>query len=236
MTRNPAAPQTEKPPDRLRAGGHRTAGATSTGRHQPWWNALCIQLLQWPVRFGLDAHLCVLRFRGRRTGRVVTLPVGYSARCEHSLVVRVGRAEEKSWWRNFSDEHPVDVLLRGQWRHGLGRIVDQQTSTVGTTVVDVVIDIAVSGRERQESDRRWLKAWVGSVTAGELAGFCAPLLAIAVVAQQPDTVLVPTVVSAGAVEGALLGWSQARVLQRRCRRLSVTRWTGLTTLAAAARR
>jgi hypothetical protein len=76
-------------------------------------------------------------------------------------------------------------------------------------------------------------SWVGSVTAGELAGFCVPLLAAAMVAQRPTTVLVPALVLAGAGEGAILGWSQARVLQRRCRRLSVPRWTGLTSLAAA---
>jgi hypothetical protein len=99
-------------------------------------------MLGWPVRFGLDAHLCVLRFRGRRTGRIVTVPVGYSPHGDGSLIVRVGRAEGKSWWRNFRDEHPVDVLLRGQWRHGLGRVAGRQVAADGTTEVQVVIDIA----------------------------------------------------------------------------------------------
>jgi hypothetical protein len=89
------------------------------------------------------------------------------------------------------------------------------------------------GRGRHDADRRWVWSWVGSVTAGELAGFCVPLLAAAMVAQRPTTVLVPALVLAGTGEGAILGWSQARVLQRRCRRLSVPRWMGLTSLAAA---
>jgi hypothetical protein len=45
--------------------------------------------------------------------------------------------------------------------------------------------------------------------------------------------MLPLLVIAGLLEGALLGWSQAHVLKRRLPALSVRRWTLLTALAAA---
>lgn len=66
--------------------------------------------------------VCELKYSGRRTGRAVALPV-LSARAGDRVVVYVGRAGAKTWWRNFAEPWPVSVKLTGGDRRGTGRIV-----------------------------------------------------------------------------------------------------------------
>jgi hypothetical protein len=62
--------------------------------------------------------LTMVTYRGRRSGRVVSIPVGY----EHDGdEVRIGVAlpDQKSWWRNFTgDGHPIAIRLDGVDRTG----------------------------------------------------------------------------------------------------------------------
>jgi hypothetical protein len=39
------------------------------------------------------------------------------------LVVVPGHAERKTWWRNLTEPSPVQVLLDGSWRAGVGRVL-----------------------------------------------------------------------------------------------------------------
>ncbi|MGH3479240.1 MAG: nitroreductase/quinone reductase family protein [Nocardioidaceae bacterium] len=66
--------------------------------------------------------MCELRFTGRRSGRQVVLPVMYAQRTD-TIVVLVGGPEQKRWWRNFAEPHPVRIWLRGATRTGTGRVV-----------------------------------------------------------------------------------------------------------------
>ncbi len=63
----------------------------------------------------LGPHLAVIGYTGRRTGRRHELPV-VTAPCPGGLVVLVGGADGKTWWRNLEDG-PRDVTVR---RHGQG--------------------------------------------------------------------------------------------------------------------
>src|SRR5262245_43763444 len=73
-----------------------------------------------------DRQVVELRFTGRRTGRSVRLPVMY-AQSGELLVVLVGGPQAKQWWRNFRQPHPVQVLLQGTLRSGIGHV-----ATAGT--------------------------------------------------------------------------------------------------------
>jgi hypothetical protein len=77
------------------------------------------------------------------------------------------------------------------------------------------------------------RAWTTSVTIGECIGFCVPTLVGALVLGQTAPVAFVGLVAAGSVEGAILGWSQARVLSQPLRRLSSRRWVVGTSAAAA---
>lgn len=76
------------------------------------------------------------------------------------------------------------------------------------------------------------RSWFVWVTFGEALGFCAPALAGAMTAGEDAAVSVPALLAAGAVEGAVLGAAQARVLRRAVLALPVRRWI-LATMAAA---
>jgi hypothetical protein len=71
--------------------------------------------------------VCELSFIAARTGREVMLPVMYAERGDQ-LVILVGRAAAKRWWRHFIQPSPVRARLRGQLRSGLGRVVGPESA------------------------------------------------------------------------------------------------------------
>jgi len=97
--------------------------ADEGGRHTALMDRLVLTALHTPVLHSmLDHGLCQLRYRGRRTGRPVTLPVQY-ARHGADVVVYVPGAGAKTWWRNFATPYPVEVDVRGERYIGIGRAV-----------------------------------------------------------------------------------------------------------------
>jgi hypothetical protein len=76
---------------------------------------------------------------------------------------------------------------------------------------------------------RWI-CWVG---VGELAGFCVPTVTATLLAAEPPVALTGALVVAGAVEGTVLGWTQARVLREALPAVSGRRWVTLTAAGAA---
>jgi F420H(2)-dependent quinone reductase len=82
-----------------------------------------VRLLKSPAHAALSGSVCVLRVRGRRSGRTVELPVQYAATHDGAVIVP-GRPETKQWWRNLLDPAPVDALVRGEWRHGIATVLD----------------------------------------------------------------------------------------------------------------
>lgn len=65
-------------------------------------------------------NVLLLRFRGRRTGRWFTTPVGYVR--DGTVIVLVTSPTYK-WWRNITDGAEVDVRVDGRWQAGQARIV-----------------------------------------------------------------------------------------------------------------
>src|SRR5262245_28249362 len=60
----------------------------------------------------LSRGLTLVTVTGRRTGRRYTIPVGYLETSD-AVVVLVGDAPSKTWWRNYMDAGPIEVRLRG---------------------------------------------------------------------------------------------------------------------------
>lgn len=90
-------------------------------------NAFTCWVLRTRVLRRLADHQVVeLRFTGRRTGRPVHLPVMY-AQSGDRLVILVGGPDGKRWWRNFRRPYPVQVLLRGTVRAGVGHVAGAGT-------------------------------------------------------------------------------------------------------------
>jgi len=79
----------------------------------------------------------------------------------------------------------------------------------------------------------FLTRWICWVSVGELAGFCVPTVTATLLADEPPVALIGALVVAGAVEGTVLGWTQARVLREALPAVSGRRWVTLTAAGAA---
>jgi hypothetical protein len=72
----------------------------------------------------LSRGLTLITVTGRRSGRRYTIPVGYLETVD-AVVVLVGDAPSKTWWRNYIDPGPIEVRLRGEPRSGRAVVVPQ---------------------------------------------------------------------------------------------------------------
>lgn len=83
---------------------------------------LVIGILRSPLHPLLSPGLLLLSYRGRRSGRLVSIPVGYQ-RNGDAITVLASRAARKQWWRNFRAPAPVELLVRGRVLHGEARLL-----------------------------------------------------------------------------------------------------------------
>jgi hypothetical protein len=81
--------------------------------------------------------------------------------------------------------------------------------------------------------RRLFTAWWWTVTLAEFVGFAVPACVGALTADARPAVVLPSLLAAGAVEGALLGSGQAVILRHAVPGLSRSRWIAATAGAAA---
>ena len=89
--------------------------ASGTVARQSRFNRFMARWLASP--FGvLSGRVVLLRYTGRVSGLPRRLPVN-CGRYEDGYLIRVGRPENKTWWRNFREPWPVE-LVRG--RHVVG--------------------------------------------------------------------------------------------------------------------
>jgi deazaflavin-dependent oxidoreductase (nitroreductase family) len=62
----------------------------------------------------MSGSTCLVRYTGRRSGRMITTPTQYVRR-GNDVIIMVGHSEQKTWWRNFRVEGEVDLLLQRTW-------------------------------------------------------------------------------------------------------------------------
>ncbi|MFI6774702.1 hypothetical protein [Nocardia sp. NPDC050412] len=209
---------------------------TSATRYQaPGFGAsVMLSALHSPFAHVLRNNLCELRYQARRSGRHIALPVSY-ARAGDNVVVRVARADTKTWWRNFCSPRPLSVWLDGRWYRGMGHVAQPDSlqreeaaaiyqmafprAEVPTTDPLVVIELSAAREPMMGAaavqKQRWglWRRWFTSVTSGELLGFAAPAVTGALVRDAAPVVAAVALLMAGVVEGSVLGWFQAAVLR-----------------------
>ena len=77
-------------------------------------NTIVGTILRSPLHPVLSGSTVLVKYRGIRTGKEYVTPVQY-ADAHHGLVVLVGDAGTKTWWRNFTEMQTIQVLLQGDW-------------------------------------------------------------------------------------------------------------------------
>ncbi len=85
-------------------------------------NPIVIAVLRSRLHRLLSGNLILVTYRGRRTGRERTIPVMYAEDGDR-LVVLVGDAPAKQWWRNLRAGAQVEVRLRGVLQRGHATVV-----------------------------------------------------------------------------------------------------------------
>lgn len=90
-------------------------------------NPLVSAVLRSPLHWFLSSGLMLITVTGRKTGRRYTIPVGYHE-MDDAIVILVGEAPRKQWWRNYRDERSIDIRLRNHVRRGVGRVLDGRSS------------------------------------------------------------------------------------------------------------
>ena len=82
-------------------------------------------------------YITPITYRGRKSGRTFTLPVGYR-RARNTVTIGVELAERKKWWRNvLGDGGPLTIRLDGVDR--TGHAVARRT---GRGRAEVVLELA----------------------------------------------------------------------------------------------
>lgn len=214
---------------------------TPEGRRAPLVNRVVLRLLGTVGRRALDGKVCGLRYRAGG-GATVELPVQY-VRDGDRLVVVAGRASGKRWWRHFRVAAPVEVRSGGRWVTASGVVLDASERTAALEVyrrvfprtTDDVQVVAITGLPAGGPPlrgRALFRTWFPLVTFAEFLGFAVPAGVGALTADKAAALVVPALLAAGAVEGAVLGWGQATVLRRALLGVSRSRWVAATSGAA----
>jgi hypothetical protein len=94
-----------------------------------WWerryyavlNAVMRVLLRSPLHRLRSAHIILLEFTGRRSGRRYRMPVSYWQRSDAEVICLTSTAWSR-WWVNL-DAAPVALVLRGLTRSGRCELV-----------------------------------------------------------------------------------------------------------------
>lgn len=94
-------------------------------------NRLVAAVLQSPLHGLVSGSVALVRYQGGRSGRTIVTPVQYVTLGD-DVVILSGRPETKTWWRNFTRERDLEVLVRGRWRRLRARAVSgaEQPATV----------------------------------------------------------------------------------------------------------
>ncbi|WP_435335736.1 hypothetical protein [Haloarchaeobius sp. TZWWS8] len=93
-------------------------------------NPLVSLLLRSPLHRFVGGNLVLIRFTGRRSGRVFTTPVG-SHRLKDTKSDRLFLLTESGWWRNFDGGRPLEILVDGDWHEGTGTAVTDPAEVAG---------------------------------------------------------------------------------------------------------
>ncbi|MGD0018643.1 MAG: hypothetical protein ABSD62_05260 [Candidatus Limnocylindrales bacterium] len=74
----------------------------------------------------LSGRVVLVRYTGRVSGLPRQLPVNCEP-FEGGYLIRVGRPEQKSWWRNFTSPWPIEIVRKGRRIPGSAVVVPGTT-------------------------------------------------------------------------------------------------------------
>ena len=88
-------------------------------------NLIVPTLLRSPLHIFASAHVILLTFTGRKSGKVYTTPVEYMREGD-CLTIFTQRG--RTWWKNLQGGAPVTVRLRGRDVSGVARTITDEAA------------------------------------------------------------------------------------------------------------
>jgi len=117
-------------------------------------NPLVVAILRSPVHWIASSGLTLLTYSGRKSGRRISLPVGYQLD-GNEVAVLVSEARNKRWWRNFREPGDVELTLRGKSRVGRAVVVASEDPFFRASAERVLRRVPGMGRVfKVDFDRR----------------------------------------------------------------------------------
>jgi hypothetical protein len=98
------------------------------------YNPFVRAILQSPIHDILSRSTLLLTFAGRRSGKQFTTPISYAFDGE---MVTLITHRKHGWWKNFEEDAPVSVLMRGESRDGIAHLVPADTGVLIGAMIDV---------------------------------------------------------------------------------------------------
>ena len=80
-----------------------------------WFNPIMKWLLRSPFHGSIDKSTLLIRYQGRRSGKVYETPVNYVQDGNDLLITSY---RQRTWWRNLLGGAEADVLLKGKEQRG----------------------------------------------------------------------------------------------------------------------
>jgi hypothetical protein len=152
-----------------------TLPAPTAPHRQPAINGILASILRSRFHGLASKSNLLISYRGRRTGLLHELPVGY-ADAPRGFAILVGRPEAKRWWRNFTEPWPLTVVVHGRSIGAVGRVV------LGETDDGVVLAAAYFHRYRGNARHHGLRIRKGETASREdVRGAAAGLLFLEVI-------------------------------------------------------
>ena len=85
-------------------------------------NTFMSMLLRSPLHGILSNGMMVLTYKGRKTGRQISVPIGYYRQPDGSLLTTSLRS--RTWWRNLRGGAPVALHLKGRLHKAYGETLE----------------------------------------------------------------------------------------------------------------
>ena len=90
-------------------------------------------LLSSPLHGLMSRNLMLLNFSGRKTGKRISVPIGYVRKDNHLIVFTFGK-----WWRNLQNNTEVMLRLQGKDVKGRANIVSDLRAVAD--MINMVVD------------------------------------------------------------------------------------------------
>ena len=98
------------------------------------YNPLVKTVLKSPLHGVMSSSTLLLTFSGRRSGRTYSTPISYALDGDTVTVIT---NRKHGWWKNFEQDAPVTVQLRGHERCGTAHLVPADSGSLIGAMVDV---------------------------------------------------------------------------------------------------